>query len=275
MHFKMKLAIALCGTIFFTSPISAQDSTWQQVLGGWVDDVYYKNLFLGGTYYTRISLADIDADGDLDMFYGGGDSGSLVFFENVGTAENPIFQFALEEFPGLVNMPAYYGGTVDVDFGDLDADGDLDAAYSPTLVIGGSICWNDGTIYEPDFNFSFSHPNGPVEGQSNVTLVDIDFDGDLDYFSGFGFNGFQMFFAENIGTPEAPVWERRTRFYQDIDFGIPFDFDFGDIDNDGDYDLIVCKHGGNIAYYANVGGPREPHFEHVTDDFLPDRDTTD
>jgi len=249
---------------------------WEQKLDGWVDDVYWPYLFLGGTYYTRISLADIDNDGDLDLFYGGGSSGSLVYFENIGNANNPVFELRFEEFPGLMNMIGnIYGGLVDVDFADLDSDGDLDVAYSSRLDGGGSVVWNDGSPEEA--SFIPRPPYGPHAGQSNVTLADIDNDGDYDYFSGHGYSGHQMYYAENYGTPEEPYFQHQgdTLHYQGLYFGVPFNFDMGDIDNDGDYDLIVCKHGGNIGYYENQGTPEEANFVLVTDDLFPDRDTTD
>jgi hypothetical protein len=227
---------------------------------------------LGGSYYTRISLADIDNDGDLDMFYGGGDCGSLVYFENVGTSQEPLFQLAFEVFPGLENI-SLFGGTVDVDFGDLDADGDLDAAHSRDLDRGGEIRWNDGTPEEP--YFVWRYPLGPLSGQSSVTLIDIDADGDLDYFSGHGSRGFEMCFAENIGTIEVPDFEQSFCYYQDLDFGGTFNFDMGDVDEDGDFDLLVCKVGGDIGFYENIGTPSEPNFVLTTDDFLPDREYND
>ena len=94
------LVSILCGFGFIASKSFAQDTAWQQVLSGWVDDVYYENLFLGGSFYTKISLADIDNDGDLDMFYGGGDCGTLVYFENTGTAQVPIFTLRYDESTG-------------------------------------------------------------------------------------------------------------------------------------------------------------------------------
>ncbi len=276
----MNLGSYRCDIIYFITSLvisaptikAQQDIPWEQVLGGWVDDVYYENLFLGGAYYTRISLADIDGDEDLDMFYGGGDCGSLVFFENVGNGQEPVFQLGYEEFPGLRHR-SLYGGTADADFGDLDNDGDLDAAFAPMIDRGGMVFWNDGDSINPDF--VYRPPLGPLDGQSNVTLIDIDNDGDLDYFSGQGYRTFQMYFAENIGTPEIPQFIMRSRIYQNLNFGIPFNFDFADLDGDGDFDLLVCKHGGNIGYYENTGTPEEPDFVLLTDDFLPDRDTTD
>jgi hypothetical protein len=270
MHRTFIVCLFLAATA--VDATQAQDTTWQQVLGGWVDDVYYENLFLGGAYWTRISLADIDGDGDLDMFYGGGTTGSLTYFENVGNYQEPDFELRYEEFPGLKH-PSIHGETADADFADMDTDGDLDAAFAAEIDFGGFLYWNDGTIESADF--VFRAPYGPADGQSNVTLIDIDADGDYDYFSGQGYRTFQMYFAENIGTAEEPIFETRSHHYQDLDFGIPFNFDFGDIDEDGDFDLLVCKHGGNVGYYENTGTPEDAEFVLVTDDFLPDRDTTD
>jgi len=249
---------------------------WEQQLDGWVDDVYYPYLFLGGNFYTRISFADIDNDGDLDLFYGGGDAGSLVYFENTGDANNPLFEFRYEEFPGLTNWEyGGYGGTVDVDFADLDNDGDLDVAYSSYLDIGGLIRWNDGSPGDPIFIGRY--PLGPQSGNSSVTLVDIDNDGDYDYFSGHGDYPHQLIFARNYGTPDSAYFHHQgdTHNYQDLFFSRPFNFDMGDIDNDGDVDLIICKPHGPVAYYENTGTPDSAYFTHITDDFLPGRDTTD
>lgn len=273
----MRAAIILISMALFSGGVFAQDE-WEQKLDGWVDDVYYPYLFLGGSFYTRISLADIDNDGDLDLFYGGGDAGSLVYFENISGSHNrnPVFELRYEEFPGLTNMDGNgYGGTVDVDFADLDNDGDLDAAYSGDLDIGGSVNWNDGSPEIPDF--LFRDPPGPRSGASSVTLVDIDNDGDYDYFSGHGDYPHQLIFARNYGTPEQPYFHHQgdTHNYQDLNFGVPFNSDMGDIDNDGDVDLIVCKHTGPVAYYENTGTPDSAYFTHITDDFLPGRDTTD
>ncbi len=80
----------------FTPKLCFSQVEWEQHLDGWIDDVYWPYLFLGGTYYTRISFADIDNDDDLDMFYGGGDSGSLVYFEKYQTreeAKSSIFEY--------------------------------------------------------------------------------------------------------------------------------------------------------------------------------------
>jgi len=274
--FNFMLLVSIIVVLVLPACVSAQDSLWTQKLDGWVDNAYYPYLFIGGNYLTRISFADIDNDGDLDLFYGGGDSGSLVYFENVGNVHNPVFEFRYEEFSGLTTIEVHrYGGAVDADFADIDNDGDLDAAFSRNLDAGGMIFWNDGSPEAAQF--TYRSPYGPLSGASSVTLVDIDNDGDYDYFSGHGDYPHQLIFARNYGTPELPYFNPGgdTHNYQDLQIGQPFNFDMGDIDNDGDYDMIVCRRLGPVNYYENTGAPDSAYFTLVNEDFLPGRDTTD
>ena len=60
--------------IVFTPDLCYSQVEWEQKLDGWIDGQYQPYMFLGGNYYTKVSFADIDGDGDYDMFYGGGDS---------------------------------------------------------------------------------------------------------------------------------------------------------------------------------------------------------
>jgi hypothetical protein len=264
--------VVISSANFHSFAFAQPDTAWQQVLPAYVDGVYYQNFFLGGNYYTRIALDDIDADGDKDLFYGGGSSGGPAYFENVGTAQTPRLVLRYERFPGLGPITSF-GGAVDVDFGDLDADGDADAMLSADLDGGAGIFWNDGTPQAPVF---VARPPGYYqEAQSNPTLVDIDADGDLDFFSGEGYRDMQLEFAENVGTPQQPDFRFRTWDYQNLNFGIPFNFDMADLDADADIDLLVCRHGGPVACYENTGMPDSAFFTLVSDDYLPDRDTTD
>jgi hypothetical protein len=227
---------------------------------------------LGGSFYTKVSLADIDGDGDLDLFCGGGGTGTFVYFENVGSAQVPSFQLRHEEFPGLGSIGAY-SGSRDADFADLDADGDLDAGVSYALDGGGAIYWNDGTAQQAAF--AYRPPYGPLNIQGSPTLVDIDADGDLDYFGGAGYRDFQLEFSENVGTDSLPEFVTRTRHYQNLFLGLPFCFDMADLDADGDVDMLSCREGGAVYYWENRGRPDSAAFVRADSNYLAFRDTTD
>jgi hypothetical protein len=69
------------------------------------------------------TFADLDGDGDLDAVVGASD-GKLHYYENTGTAVNPLFAAPVANAPfGLSDVGTYSMPT----FADLNADGRLDA----------------------------------------------------------------------------------------------------------------------------------------------------
>ncbi|MCH8545331.1 MAG: T9SS type A sorting domain-containing protein [Cryomorphaceae bacterium] len=198
-------------------------------------------------------LIDIDGDGDLDivtseLF------GQLVYFENIGTVSSPLFAAPLR--------PNWKTDTLLVNFTDIDNDGDYDMIG---IDFNGNIYVyeNVGSSTNPQFASGVINPyniNNSVLSQGLLELVDIDNDGDLDLFAGLT-NG-SIYFFENIGTSNSP------------DFGStpvlnPFGLDsfpsnriptFIDIDDDGDYDLLVNTIFGELHYYENIGSASSPQF---------------
>jgi len=160
-------------------------------------------------------LADIDGDGDLDIFVVGADDDGTawVFFENTGTASAPSFAAPLFRPFGLVVVG------FDSNFADIDADGDFDA-FIGNGGGGTSFLENAGTPSAPVFMAPVTHPFGLVDvgNGASPTLVDIDADVDLDAFIG-NSDGNTIFF-ENAGTTTTPSF-------------IPPDCADG-LDNDGD-----------------------------------------
>ena len=75
-------------------------------------------------FFSTPSFADLDVDGDLDMF-GGKGLGSILYYQNTGSATSPAFS----EHSGTLNPLNFVdvGGYSHPSFADLDGDGDLDA----------------------------------------------------------------------------------------------------------------------------------------------------
>ena len=72
------------------------------------------------------SFADIDKDGDLDLFIGR-DAGSIYFYRNTGSASNPAFKQQGAHWQGFnpFRIPTV-GSFSNPTFTDIDDDGDLD-----------------------------------------------------------------------------------------------------------------------------------------------------
>jgi hypothetical protein len=147
----------------------------------------------------RPVFADIDHDGDADLFLGTRD-GTVLFLENHGTPRKPQFQGAARVAPfGLRGL----GEVVSLSRGDLDRDGDLDAVAGNAA---GDVLflYNRGNASRP--KFGVAPPGtlglGPAGSDATVALADLDADGDLDCVVGGADGRFRYF--ENLSTSPKP-----------------------------------------------------------------------
>ena len=143
-----------------------------------IDDEYLGNN-LGNNLSP--STVDIDLDGDFDLFIGDF-NGTLQFFENMGDATYPNFNFI--EFIEGVDLSGYSTP----EFIDVDDDNDYD------LLLGnmnGNICLyeNIGTPYIYDFEYiTCDYQDINVFFRSSPLSYDYDSDGDIDLYVGSGNN---------------------------------------------------------------------------------------
>lgn len=220
------------------------------------------NPFAGISVYedSAPTLGDLDGDGDIDLIVG--DSyGTLSLFENtssgfVAPSSSPLTGVEVSEYSRPV-------------LGDLDGDGDLD------LVVGeysGSdlqvrVFENTGTAGSPSFQ-ELSGTDNPTHGEGKLdyatpAIVDLDADGDLDLVIGRDQGGFR--FLKNTGTATTPeISVPSSDPFVDIDAGERTSPTFGDLDGDGDFDMIAGTADGTLGFVENTGTPQNPSFADQT-----------
>ena len=198
------------------------------------------------------AFGDLDGDGDLDLV-AGEYFGTFAYFENTGSATSPAFTPRTGAANPLDGQDVGYGAVPAL--GDLDGDGDLDlvagesTAAFPTSRIRAarrarcSPARTGAANPLDEYNF---------HGNAAPAIGDIDGDGDLDVVGG---NSEGNFFGSR--TPAA----RRARPSScALGAANPFDGQdvgshaapaAGDLDGDGDPDLVAGAISGAFAYYEH------------------------
>src|SRR5690606_10701677 len=228
--------------------------------------IYYPN--------TQPVFADLDGDGDLDLLVGEGDGDHYSFypiriihyFENKGSGVFEELKELSNPFGGIHVKEAASPFLV-----DLDDDGDLDAVIGHKY---NSIFVDYNTPYYYEFeNDTFQRTpleenpfnNVMIYGNVTPTMVDLDGDGDLDLVTG-NYTGTIQYFRNDDGvynelSNESP--------FADIDVGSYSSPEFGDLDGDGDLDMIALGRGWPIRYFENTGTAQSPVFEERTEEDSP------
>jgi hypothetical protein len=203
------------------------------------------------------AFADIDGDGDYDLFIGEGGwqgegaGGNIHYYRNDGTPESPDWSLVTDHWLGLD-----VGGWSTPAFVDIDNDGDLD------LFIGneeGTLTFveNTGTATAP----AWAEPEDLYAGLelgrfSAPAFFDVDEDGDLDMLV--GLESGSLAYVRNSGTASSPAWEPVTTQYPEIHVGEHAMPAAADINGDSKPDLLIGDGDGglNLYLYAGPGSPQ-------------------
>jgi len=223
---------------------------------------------------------DGDGDGDLDMLLGDLSNDGLVYLTNSRTSVEGYMTSQDTEFPSndeAVDIFVFLGAF----FLDIDNDGNRDLIVAPNNAIGAqnvNHVWyyhNDGADDSPIFSLvqkDFLVGSTVSVGRySHPAFLDYNNDGLYDIVIG---NDKQidenddtktgLVLYENVGTSEAPAYVMIDDDYLDLSLVLPSSIGFlsptiGDLDSDGDDDLVIAESRGQLFYFENVAGVDQPY----------------
>ncbi len=219
---------------------------------------------------SSILVLDIEGDGDMDLLVGDVASYNSLLIVNEGDANSAEMGSQDVSFPSY-NLPADFNGFHYHAFLDLDNDGLKDLLIIANEFENGHGLWfykNVGTSISPLFEFREDDflQNQMIEAGETATPVVIDFDADGLQDIVMGYNAFvnssgtarlSLRYYKNIGTFMSPEFEL---INEDVGAISQFNYltmiypAFGDLDGDGDLDLLLGRSEGILDYYVNTAG---------------------
>lgn len=223
---------------------------------------------------------DRDGDGDQELIMGDISCSSVFFVENEGSSSNAHMGDTTALYPNYPDKAS----TTSIKLNsfpctfhlDVNNDGFKDLIASPNAVAGSenyqSVWYYKNASITPTVSFVFQKKNFLQEDMmefgegSYPVLFDADADGkkdlivgNLGYYNG-STNKSMLAYYKNIGSASSPSFSLITRDYQSFSAFNIYSMapTFGDLDNDGDDDLIIGDMNGKLHYFENTAGPLNP-----------------
>lgn len=250
---------------FFNNTGSAADPEYALI-----SEVFPLDEPLTSGGYNTSFFGDVDEDGDADLVIGilGGLCSSienkfdnLYFYENAGTPSDEQYTLRSERLIEGVDL----GERAVPVLADVDGDGDLDMVIGndPLGLLGSQLAYYENKGNASGASFRLTDPDWLSLvydfGAYAPVFADMDGDDDLDLIVG-GFNG-RLAFLRNTGSSTSPNYVLEDERFQNIDVGQYIRLSLGDVDGDGDLDLLTGESNGLLKIYRNTGTPQTPAFD--------------
>jgi hypothetical protein len=192
-----------------------------------------------------VALADMDADGDLDLV--------TINSGSYSSAIIPVVSFSVRFNDGGGNFSGTEDVTLDaithhgvsnITLGDLDGDGDLDVAAGAAGYL--FIYLNDGLGHLASAYARLS----PPDGTENISMNDVDADGDLDLLVLGSSSTGGVLSTMSVLRNDGRATFTATSFSTVANTNSMV---VGDLDADGDVDILIANPGANGQLWLNDG----------------------
>jgi hypothetical protein len=175
-----------------------------------VQNDFLVNQMIDFGSFSHATFFDHDGDGLLDLIVSNGykfisssnTEGSLYYFRNTGTAENPEFTFVTDNYQNVKNLGLEF---IRPTFGDIDGDGDLDMILGDINGFLHLFTNTAGAGNEASFTLTqLQYASIDVGSFCHPQLVDLNGDGLLDLVVGRSESRGEILYFENTGTAQVP-----------------------------------------------------------------------
>ena len=234
---------------------------------GWQENIdgagHYGNLNLitsNVDHVTDLMIIDIDGDGYKDLISGSSEDGKIAWYKNDGFGYFSKQKIIIEY---LTNVHSVFGG-------DIDGDGDTDIIASVGCC---TITWFENT--DGQGSFASQKDIVTIYNPVSVVLDDIDGDGNLDIITNSLYldSYIRIMYLKNInGLGNFSVSQIIHTYIPEKNYSVRSQVQTGDIDNDGDKDIIFTAN-NQMGWLENVNGfssfANNPHI--VVENYIRNR----